>query len=113
MSKILEASCVGGVVTADGVPVPAADILSEGVGASEGVLMLEGEQAKYLPSSAGDIKTAIEKTVSAIQTVAQILTAIGASMTGPTTAPPPSLAADLGDLAATLTELTTLKETLK
>lgn len=113
MSKILDATCQGRTVTADQIPVPDAEILSEGQGQSEGVLLLEGERVRYLTSNASDLKTSIEKVVNSIDKIASILTAIGAGMTGSTTAPPPTLAADVAALQAIGTELTTLKGNLK
>lgn len=113
MSKILDATCEAGEVTADLVPVPEAEILSEGQGASEGVLLIEGERVRYLTSNASDLKTSIEKAIDSIGKIANILTAIGAGMTGPTTAPPPTLGADIIALQAVATELETLKGNLK
>lgn len=113
MSKILDATCEAGVVTCEGVPVPETEILSEGVGSSAGLLLMQGEKKTYVASNATDLKTAIEKTVEAINKVGSILTAIGAGMTGPTTAPPGTLAADVLELTALATELETLKGQLK
>lgn len=113
MSKALEATCEGGVVTCEGVPVPDVTVLSEGVGESEGLLVLEGLKKTYLASNATDLKTTIEKLVSAVDKIGLTLTAIGAGMTGPTTAPPPTLAADVAELTAITVELTTLKGALK
>lgn len=113
MSKMLEATCVGGVVTAGGFPVVAADVLSEGVGPSQGVLILDEENAKYLTSSAPDLKTTLDQVASTLSTIATALTSIGAMMTGPTTAPPPTLAADVALIQATVAQLQTLKETLR
>lgn len=76
MGKILEATCEDGVVTADGVAVPAAEILSEGVAPSEGVLLLEGDKAKYLTSSASDLKSTIEQLIDALEDVSSALASI-------------------------------------
>lgn len=113
MSKVLSASCSQGKVTAEGIVVTTAEILSEGVGSSEGVLILEEDKQTYVAKTSPDLKTTIEKTVAALNKVASILTAIGAGMTGPTTAPPPTLATDVTELIATATELETLKGMLK
>lgn len=113
MSKMIEATCVGGVVTADSVPVPAADILSEGVGSSSGILILDQDQAKYITSNATDIKAAIEKINSALSEIASALTAIAGQMLGPATAPPPTLPASVIAINLKVTELTTLKGMLK
>lgn len=113
MSKMLEATCAGGVVTAEGVPVPAADILSEGVGSSSGVLLLDEDTAKYLTSNASDLKTALTKINSALSEISSALTALAAGMTGPTTAPPPTLPASVAIITAKVAELAILKESLK
>ncbi len=113
MSKILEASCALGIVTSEGVPVLTADILSEGVGSSSGVLILDEDLGTYITSNATDLKTTIEKLASSLNTIATALTSIAAGMLGPATAPPPTLPVDVATLIATATELTLLKETLK
>jgi hypothetical protein len=114
LSKILDATCnAAGLVSAEGVTVPAAEVLSEGKQASAGLLFLDGEKARYLPSSATDIKTTLEKMASALTTIATALTSIGAGMTGPTTAPPPTLAADVASIASVVTQINVLKEALK
>lgn len=113
MVKVITASCSQGKVTAEGVEVSTAEILSEGVGDSEGALLLDGDKQTYVAKTSPDLKTTIEKVVDAINKTASILTAIGAGMTGPTTAPPGTLATDVADLVAVATELETLKGNLK
>jgi uncharacterized protein YukE len=124
MSKILDATCdASGVVTADSVVVPEAEVLSEGKQQSSGLLFLEGPKARYFPSSATDIKSTIEKTVDALEdlasvlnTIATTLTSIGANMTGDTTAPPGDLGANVATIISKATEITAVQtqlETLK
>lgn len=128
MSKILDATCdASGKVTADGIIVTEATVLSEGKQASSGVLVIEEDRARYIASSATDVKTTIEKTIvvlddltAALTEIATALTAIGAGMTGPTTAPPPTLPTSvvtitnkITALTATKAELNTLKGALK
>lgn len=114
MSKILSATCsADGKVTADGVEVVGAIILSEGKQASSGMAVMDGEQVWYLTSSATDIKTTIEKAADAITKIANLFTAMGAGMTGPTTAPPPTLATDVVAIQQVVTELNQLKGALK
>ncbi len=113
MTKSLAATCENGVVKVDGKTVSEAVILSEGVGSSEGVLYIDKLGCFYVASNATDLKNAIEKTVTAINKIGTILTSIGAGMTGATTAPPPTLPADIIELTTTATELTTLKGQLK
>lgn len=114
MSKILSATCsAAGKVTAGGVEVVGAIVLSEGKQASSGLAVMDGENVWYLTSSATDIKTTIEKLTDSLTKIANMITSIGAGMTGPTTAPPPTLAADVVALNLVITELTTLKGSLK
>lgn len=129
MSKILAATCdASGVVTAEGQTVPAATVLSQGKQASSGVLIMEGDKAWYIVGmSVTDLVTTIEKAIKilddlgpALTQIATTLTSIGAGMTGPTTAPPGTLATDViainakvTALDATKAELTTLKGALK
>lgn len=123
MSKVLEATCAVGVVESEGVPVPVAEIFSEGVGPSEGVLIVDKEKAFYIAKTSPDldatlaqINAALTQTATAISLIATALTAIGAGMTGPTTAPPPTLAAQVAAITATGVQVTaanTLLQTLK
>jgi methyl-accepting chemotaxis protein len=127
MPRILSASCSGGVVTVEGHVLSMAQILSEGVGASSGIVTLDSANVTYIAKTSPDLKTAIEKTAAAlddiaasIQQIALSLTSIGAGMTGPTTAPPPTLATDVATLATKVASiqasralLNTLKEALR
>lgn len=113
MSKVLEATCVGGLVTSHGTPVVEADILSQGIGLSSGVLILDDDEATYVTSNASDLKDAISKIASTLDTIGTTLTSIAASMTGPTTAPPPTLPANVVLITLAVAQLNILKETLK
>lgn len=113
MSKALEASCVAGIVKVGQTPVPGATLLSEGIAPSEGILILEEDKATYLAKTSPDLKTTLDKVSSAITKISTILTSIGAAMTGPTTAPPPTLVSDVAELLATNVELIALKSSLK
>ena len=115
MAKILEATCVGGIVKVGALPVDA-EILSEGVAASSGILILDGDQATYIPLASTDLKTTLEKLsaaltdlTSVLTTIATTATAIGAGMTGPTTAPPPTLAANVAQITAKVVSLTAIQ----
>lgn len=113
MSKILSASCVAGVVTSQGVPVTEAVVLSEGVGSSSGALLLEEDKAFYITSNASDIKQTLNKVVAALNKIGETLTAIGAGMTGPSTAPPPTLATNVAEITQLAIQLTQLENGLK
>jgi len=112
LSKILPANCESEEVTIEGQQVEAS-ILSEGIGASNGVALIDKEQVTYITSNATDIKTTLEKLTESLDKAVLIFTSIGAGMTGPTTAPPPTLAVDLAEITAISTELKALKDELK
>jgi hypothetical protein len=103
---------VGGVVTVEGKPVQAT-ILSNGVASSTGIVTIEDDKVTYIPYTTQDLEYTIEQLIAITQQLVLTLTAIGAAMTGPTTAPPPSLPADLISLTAKATLLTTKKAALK
>lgn len=113
MSKVLPAECTANVVTVEGVPIPSAVVLSEGIAPSEGVLILDRGNAWYVASNATDLKTGLEKVSSVLNTIATTLTSIGAGMTGPTTAPPPTLPANVTAITVKATELQALSGNLK
>jgi hypothetical protein len=120
--KILTATAENGKVTAEGVEVQGV-ILGAGVAKSTGILILDGTTAFYLASSAPDIDETLEKLISLVTdlaasttTIANTLTAIGAGMTGPSTAPPPTLPTSVADIQAKVTSFNAIKtelETLK
>lgn len=115
MSSILNATCVGGVVSSEGVPVVEAEILSKGVGASTGALLLHEDRAIYVTSNAADLETALTQIASALGQVATALTAISTSVCPPGS--PLSNAAAVASAATAVTTaqaaLTTLKGVLK
>lgn len=113
MSKVLEASCVGGVVTADGVPVPGTTILSEGVAPSTGVLVLEEDKKAYIAKTSPDLKRTLDHLESALGTVAGTLTDTVTALTtvSAATIPPstPAIAANLASLTAAAVQLNLVK----
>jgi hypothetical protein len=66
MSKALAATCKAQVVTAEGVPVPGAVILSEGVGQSDGVLVLSDGRMFYLAKISPDLKATLVQVIAAL-----------------------------------------------
>lgn len=116
MSKILEATCQSGVVKVDNLAISDVIILSEGLGASTGILIMQDGQAYYVPYAAIDLKntlikidTTLTNVIDAINKVGDTLTTIGAGMTGPTTAPPGTLVADVLLIKNYATVLNTVK----
>lgn len=120
MSKALPASCVAGVVTAGGVPVLTADKLCEGVASSEGVLILDEDEATYIAKTSPDLKTTLTKLIAILTDLTTALTVIDTKVlvttcgAGPgSTVPLPLAASSIASLTATKAELLLLKETLK
>ncbi len=113
MVKVLPATYATGVVTADGLPVPGVTILCQGLGSSSGILILEGTQKTYVAKTSPDLDSALEQVITAIGKISDSLTSIAAAMTGPTTAPPPTLPALLIQIAAASASLSALKGSLK
>lgn len=117
MSKILDATCESNVVLVQGIQVPVARVLSEGIGPSEGVLLMEEDKATYITSSAEDLKETIEKLIQALSDVTTALTAIDTrtyimAVSGGTVGAPVATAA-IAQVASTIAELSSLKEVLK
>lgn len=117
MSKILDATCdATGKVKVGTVEVPDAIVMSAGKQQSSGILIIDGDRAKYLTLSVTDLESTLEKTsqalaksVEAIQAIATLFTAIGAGMTGPTTAPPGTLAVDVANINSKAADITAVK----
>lgn len=120
MTKVLEATCVAGVVTADGVAVPEADILSQGVGESEGVLILDESDAKYIADTSDDLKSTLDNLIDVLGDIASALTSIdsagyviavvGSASGVPS---PPVATSSIAQINAVKAELQALKEELK
>jgi hypothetical protein len=107
------ASCEGSQVKVQGVTVEDVQILSKGLGESQGLLFVSGESTYYFGSSFQDVSDTIDKVKEAIDKIATILSSIGSGMTGATTAPPPTLATDLAELTLLSGELAALKGELR
>lgn len=73
MGKILDAQCENQTVTVEGFEITEAEILSQGDGASEGVLFVEEGKSRYHASNAPDLNTTLEKIAEALQNVADAL----------------------------------------
>lgn len=109
MSKILSATCdATGKVTADGVEVVGAIVLSEGKKASSGVAVMDGDKVWYLTSNATDLKDAIASLVEIINQIATIATGLDA-----VTVSPGGQAAAIAQLQVLKTQFEQTKETLK
>jgi hypothetical protein len=80
MPRAIDATCVAGVVTAEGVTVPGTTILSEGVASSSGYLILDGSKKYYVAKTSPDLKASIVTVNSMVTKIANILTAIDTSL---------------------------------
>lgn len=111
----LEASCVGGIVTSGGIPVAEAEILSEGIGPSTGVLIIHEDRAFYIAKTSPDLKSAIEHTISGLNGSATGLTSTVAALSSVGALPPvlAPITAAAASITAAVALLTALKETLK
>lgn len=114
MSKILPATATadGKVFVLGSYQIEDCVILGEGKGPSSGIVILDGLDRTYIPTVTGDIKTTIEKVIAALDEIAPALQAIGGGMTGPTTAPPPTLPTYVASINSVKAELEQLKEAL-
>lgn len=112
MSKVLNATCEFGLIKVESQIVDG-EILSEGIGKSSGIVVIDKENLTYITSNATDLKETIVKLNDIVMKITEILTAIGSGMTGPTTAPPPTLATGVIEVTTMLVELNLLSEKLK
>lgn len=138
MSKLLPATCVGGVVTSGGVPLTGTTILSEGQGQSEGVVILDEETNTYLAKTTpdlistltnlidvlGQIKEGLQKAADALTALdtAQYIVAVSGGSGAPAvgTPSPPVATGDISGVTQAasqidpiISELETLKGSLK
>lgn len=113
MSKALSATCSNGEVTCEGVVIEDAEILSEGVGESEGVLLLEEGKQTYIAKTSPDLKTTLEKVIAALNHVVTGLNAAGAALDGLSGGAGTPVTAAATQVTTVVTEITTLKEGLK
>lgn len=113
--KLLTATCVGGIVTSGGLPVVGATVLSEGVGPSSGVLLLQDDDGKiYIAKTSGDLNSTLTQLITALDNVASALSAIDVKPVGGTgSAPAPAAASNIAAITAAKVALTTLQGVLK
>ncbi len=107
------ATCEAGVVKVGNYTISDVTILSGGVGSSTGLLIIDLDKCYYVPNATSDLELTLDKIVDSLTKIGAIFTSIGSNMTGPTTAPPPTLVADLLELNNIAIELEMLKGELK
>ena len=83
LSSIVAGNCVAGVVKIGAFPVPGATVLSNGVGASSGVVALDGPDATYIASNATDIAALISSLGDVIDKIITIVTGLDGISTSP------------------------------
>ncbi len=108
MAKVIDASCVDGVVTALGLQLPDVEILSEGEGSSVGIVIIDVDKSYYVASNALDIKALLESLDEIIGKVVEIATSLDAVTVSPGTA-----ASAIAQLSAMQAELALTQETLR
>lgn len=117
MSKVIRATCSDLEVVAAGVPVPSAEIFSEGKGDSDGVLIIDRDEAFYIPNTTPDLKETLDKVVDALTSIASALSALdGAGFLIAATAgvpSPPIAAGAISTINSLKAELEELKEDLQ
>lgn len=106
--KILEAECTAGVVKVDDLPIAEAEILTQGTKPSEGVVLLDGDAARYLTSHTDDLSDLIDALHGIVQQVVTIFTATDAVTTSPGT-----ITAAIAALTVLDTQLVAMKENLR
>jgi hypothetical protein len=113
--KLLAATCIGGLITADGLPVIGATILSEGLGPSSGILVLQDDDGKYyIAKTSTDLNTTLTQLITALSHVASALSAIDVKPVGGTgSAPAPAAAGDIAAITSASAALATLQGLLK
>lgn len=113
--KLLSATCIAGVVTADGLPVVGATVLSEGLGPSSGILVLQDDDGKYyIAKTSPDLNTTLTQLITALSHIASALSAIDVKPVGGTgSAPAPAAAADIAAISTASAALATLQGVLK
>lgn len=84
MPRLFNATCEDGVVKVSGHTV-ACEIMSQGTAASTGILILDGETAKYVTLQAADLAETISQLSSILSSIASILTSIDGGLTVPGT----------------------------
>lgn len=115
MSKVLPATCLNGVVTVDDTEIDGVEILSEGIAASEGILILEEFFKVYVTRSSTDLKSALTTSAQAFNLAGDALTKVSGLFSSLGVLPPAlaPLIADITQVYARAATLNTLKENLK
>lgn len=114
MIKVLDATCENGQVKVGTLSITGVTILSEGVGSSVGLLIIDGSESYYVAKTSPDLDTTLAKISSALDNIATALSTIDAKPVGGTgSAPAPGAASQISQIQSLKTEIDTLKGDLR
>lgn len=117
MSKVLDATCQNNKVTCEGSEVPNVTILSEGISASQGLLILEDDRKTYVSKTSPDLKAALSSIIDALTQIATALTAIDNNgyiiSSNPDVHGGPKAVANISQVNSIVGTLSSLKDALK
>ena len=105
--KIFDAECAAGVVMVNFIPVLNCQILGNGIGASNGYVVIADEKVVYLPKTSEDTKSLI----SIIESLCNAISSLTVTTTSPGSPTSPPL--NIASFIALKAELILLKNTLK
>lgn len=130
MTRVRNASLAGGIVSVEGFPVDVAEVFSEGAAPSDGVAILDKDKVFYFAKTSpdlkttlekvidalGQVKTALDKTASALSTLdeAGYIIAVGGGSGAPAVGTPatPFATSDISEISSAATQIDTLKTAL-
>lgn len=107
LNKVLSAQCLNQIIRVNNVMIDA-EILSEGIKASDGIVLIDKENSYYIPSNASDIKDTIALLNTLLSQVVTVLTGLDAVSTSPG-----SQAANILSLTNLIAQFNLTKENLK
>ena len=107
MAKILDATCENNEVTCEELAIEA-QILSEGVKASSGKILIDEDKVTYLTSNASDIKDLIINLGTTLDKLIEVLNICNSGLTSAGAA-----TAKIAELVTEIAELKTQKDNLK
>jgi hypothetical protein len=106
VAKALAATCLANVVKIGQLPVEVAEVLSQGVASSSGIVILQDGEAFYIANISGDLKDVLTTLTSLLTNVVTVLTAHDGALGG-------TQAATIASITTAISTLTTKKENLK
>jgi hypothetical protein len=83
MPRAIAATCENGVVTAEGVVVPGTVILSQGVGPSSGILVIDEDKKYFVAKTSPDVDATLESVIDALEAIVATIGALKSAVTNP------------------------------